>query len=1323
MNKSIALSKTAIDISPVEASHEETLGVLWTDAAVKFADRVALRADGTELTYRELNQRSRALAVALLHAGLEPGEICGLYLERSIDCMISILAVTLAGAVWLPLDPAYPAARLRLMAEDADIKHLISNRDSTPLQLNITPQIHEIHKLNSADLINSHLTESDLKNPTQATDLAYVIYTSGSTGRPKGIQIEHCSLVAFLKSMQALLNPNSLAHIFSVTSPNFDISLLELFLPLISGGTVTLATRAEARDGRLLAARLQSERPSLVQATPATWRMLLAAGWQGHDDLTLLTGGETIASDMALELMARADDVWNLYGPTEATVWATAAHLTQQDARAGAIPIGYPLAHVETCILGEDGQILTKGEIGELCLLGLSLSRGYIGQPELTKRKFFNLPIGRAYRTGDRVSLRPDGQLAFHGRIDNQIKLNSYRIEPVEIENVLSDHSEVRDSLVTLKEVGDGQPRLVAYIVPETFDPGHHRQQRLAEHWRAIWTREYDAMHGHLDDPTFNTAGLRSSYDGQPLAEPALRDMVAQSCERVRAFEPKRILDLGCGSGLMLFPLAPNCESYVAVDFSAGAIADLERETALQGLTNVQFLKQAANVSANIEADCFDVVILNTVIQYFPDIDYLEAVLDNALRALRPGGVIFIGDVRELGALEAFHASVIQARAASNNDIKNFHEELHRMADKETELVFDLGWFEVFAATRSSITAIEAAYKEGPFRNEVIDYRFDVILRKGGTAEQLVPDLIHDGEADRSSLAELWRQLKKNPAECVLIKNLLNTRRQEASTFLQSLQADCKNDKNISSIGLDRSSALNPDDVVRDGLALGYRVVLLPDPAGSPKHFAALLVRDKPGVTLWSHRPRVEIARQTPALLSNELQQSLAAPSLDHADLIGQLQNLAGQHFPGPMCPTHYVILRELPLTSARKIDRQALPPPLCGRPSLRKDFVPARDALELHLTGLISENLGVNPVGVHDGFFDLGGDSLATVELLLAIHEKLGVEIEMGHFLEDPTAAGLAAIINKQRGFRPATALITLKAGNAETPLFIIHGAGGLAFTIFGLGQALTGEHPVIALQDPSWDPGIEPARCVEEMATALIEQIKTVQPNGPYRLCGHSFGGLLAYEMAIQLRAQGKNIAFLGMLDTPIPPAAEISGGFGSRLRVFWRELRVLGQILSQAGPMMADGCYVLFAGEAHFHNNQSSARSLPDMIRGLWANGLFRYFHRRAGLASALERDSRLLMLRQPSIRRSISLTGIHETARRRYLPGDYDGTIHLFRSEDASAETQGFPDDTLGWNRFVPEIVMHRSPGTHFTMTRGNNVKHLARALSRALDERF
>ena len=961
------------------------------------------------------------------------------------------------------------------------------------------------------------------------------------------------------------------------------------------------------------------------------------------------------------------------------------------------------MAHIETCILDEDGAPVAEGGTGELCLLGPSLSRGYLGQPDLTAKKFVTLPAGRAYRTGDRVSLRPDGQLAFHGRVDHQIKLNSFRIEPAEVETVLRAHVGVRDAVVAPKAVGDSGHRLVAYVVPETFDPGQRRRRRLADHWRAIWTREYDAIRDDLDDPTFNTAGLRSSYDGQPIAAPALRENVEQTCARIRALEPKRILDLGCGSGLMLFPLAPECAHYAGVDFSSEAIADLERETKRLGLTNVSLLEQGVDASAHIEAGSYDVVLLNTVIQYFPDTEYLAAVLDNALRALRPGGVVFVGDVRELGALDAFHASVVRAKADGDDDPRSLRRELRRVADRETELVFDPGWFETFAAARPSVTAVEVAYKEGRFRNELVDYRYDVILRKGGAAARPEPDLIYDGDADGPSLDGLWRGLAESPAECVLIRNLLNLRRRDAFAFLESLQAQIGPLSEGAGPDLTRGLACDPHDLVGEGQARGYRTVLLPDPAGSSAHFAALLVRDGPGVSIWSHRPPDDATRQPPAQLSNELQQSLAAPSLDHAALIDGLQNRAGTHLPGPMCPAHYVILRELPLTPSHKVDRRALPTPLNERPGLREDFVPPRDALELRLAGLIGDVLGVSPVGARDGFFDLGGDSLSTVELLLAIEKHLGVDIEMSHFLQAPTAEGLATVINEQRGFRPATALVTLKPGSMGTPLFFIHGAGGLAFTVFELGQALTGDRPIFAVQDPACDPGIEPARRVEAMAAALIEQVMTVQPNGPYRLCGHSFGGLLAYEMAIQLRARGQTVDFLGMLDTPSPPAAMKGRGARARFRLWWRELRFLGQILTQAGPMAVDGCYVLFGGEAHYHNRSDRAHSIPDVLRGLWANVLFRYFHRRAGLASAIERDSRLLMLRQPSIRRSIRLTGIHDAARRRYRPGRYDGTVTLFRAEDASAETQGFPDDTLGWNRLAKRVVLHRSPGSHFTMT--------------------
>lgn len=904
----MAISSAPLQVHLHDYGKDQTLGDFWTNAAAEFSDRTALRAGGAEYTYDELDRRARALSAKLGAAGLQAGDVCGIYLGRSAECVIAILAVTLAGGAWLPLDPAYPKARLRAMADEVGIKLLLMGEGAERFALNCRPQVVEV----SADEPSAQETAGG--EPTwqaRGDDLAYIIYTSGSTGRPKGIQIHHKALLIYLASMAEVLPQSALRRVLSVSSPSFDISLLDLFLTFGAGGTVVLTSQIEARDGRRLKTRLEDERPSLLQATPATWRLLLAAGWQGHDGLTLLTGAEAISPRMAGELKARCDQLWNLYGPTETTLWATAGEITAEDIAQGTIPVGRPLAHFETLILDEARKPVAPGEIGELWLLGPTLSRGYVGQPGLTAERFVRLAQGRAYKTGDRVALRCDGQFSFHGRIDNQIKLNSVRIEPAEVEAVLVRLTSVREAIVAAVGEGEDTRRLAAYIVPSS-------------------------------------------------------------------------------------------------------------------------------------------------------------------------------DAGELG------------------------------------------------------------------------------------------------------------------------------------------------------------------------------------------------------------------------------------------DLVPALQELAKTHLPAGMCPAQYVMVTDLPLTPSGKIDRNALPAPEAVRPLLATAFVAPRDALELQLATLMADALGVRPVGVEDSFFDLGGDSLATVEFLLALETALDVKLELSRFLEEPTVAALAETINRSRDFRPSTALVSLRAEGRGAPLFLIHGAGGLAFTVFELGQAVGGDFPVFAVQDPACDLSTAPERTVPDMAAALISQIRTAQPHGPYRLCGHSFGGLLAYEMAVQLERAGDEVSFLAMLDTPTPPRAGGRRGFWLGLKRSWRELRFFGQILTQAGPMALDGLYVLFGAEARYHQAERGAQGPIAALKRIWANAMFRTFHGASGLASAVDRNSRLLMMRQPGIRRSIHLTGVHDKARRAYEPGAYGGTVHLFRAKTASAETQGYDDDSLGWAALAQAPHVHWVPGSHFSMTRGENLAVLAKMLTRALE---
>ena len=1294
------------------APTQRTLASLWHESAARFAERLAIADGQVSLSYGALDARVRELTARLADGGVEPGDLCGLYLERSIDAVVAMLAVAARGAAWLPLDPSYPLGRLRLMAQDAQIRHLVSDRDATGLRLG--EQVGVYHpQPPEPDAIG--LPGACLA--AQGSDIAYVIYTSGSTGRPKGVQIEHRSLIAFISSMQALLGVGPKCRFLSVSSPSFDIALLDIFLPLSCGGSVMLTAPQESRDGRLLKARVERERPSHFQATPATWRMLLAAGWQGDANLTLLTGAEAIAPAMARDLMQRSRAVWNLYGPTETTVWTTAACLTETDLAAGRIPIGRPLPHAEVEITDASGQPIPSGEIGEVCILGAGLGRGYIGDRALTAEKFVALPSGRAYRTGDRGRLEPDGQLSFHGRIDHQIKLNSFRIEPAEVETVLRSHPAVRDAVVAAKTIGDGEPKLVAYVVPSEFDANWSRRTRLAAHWRAIWTQAYEERRVRSNDPTFNTAGLISSFSGVPIPEAELREWRDEAVARIASLNPERILDLGCGSGLMLFPLAPLCRRYVGVDFSPVAIADLRREARARNLGHVELLEQSVDEADGIEDAGFDLVVLNTVIQYFPDVAFVERVLDNALRALRPGGAVFIGDVRDFTALEALHAAIAEYKAEPGDDPEAGCARLQRIAEREAELTFDHRWFDAYAEARPEITAVQVRHKDGAADNELTAFRYDVLLRKDGPVVDVVPTLIHDGAEPDTELSQLWAALRDGAPGSALVLNLVNARRAEAFAALERIRGDQGDADGVPNLAFGERA--DPHEIVCAARLLGYRAQLLPDPGGSPAHFAALLVREAPDVGPWSHRLAETAPRERPAVLSNELQQIVATPAATDSVLTEELQRLATEQLPAPFCPSLYLFLKELPLTPSRKIDRQALPDPAATRPDLRTPFVAPRDTLEIQLSKLFADALSVGPVGATDSFFDLGGDSLATVELLLLVEEKLGTRIELARFLERPTVEALARRVHEAKDYRPASASICLKAEGAKEPLFFIHGAGGLAFTVFEVGQALRGDRPVFVLQDPACDPAIEPARRIEDMAAALVDAVREVQPDGPYHLCGHSFGGLLAYEMAIQLRRAGQPVSFLGLLDTPTPPGAACDAGLVSRARLWWRELRFLCQILTQAGPMAADGCYVLFGAEARYRERRNSRDTLDGWLKGLWADALFRYFHRRAGLASAVSRDSRLLMLRQPGIRRAIRLTGIHDAARRRYRPSPYDGPVTLFRAEQASAETSGFSNDTLGWDRLAADVETVWSPGSHFTMTRGENAKCLAAAVDAAL----
>ncbi|HSG41069.1 MAG TPA: amino acid adenylation domain-containing protein, partial [Thermoanaerobaculia bacterium] len=444
-------------------------------------DAVAVVAGGVEVTYQDLAGRTHQLAHYLRRVGVGPETRVGVCLERIADLPVALLAVLEAGGCYVPLDPSYPRERLAYMLEDSAAPVVITQES---LRTALPPHQSWVVSLDgdapAIELESEHAFEVGL----DPGHLAYVLYTSGSTGKPKGVQVPHGALVNFLLSMRERPGLGSADALLAVTPVSFDIAGLELYLPLLAGARVVLATREEAQDGVRLQGLIARSGATAIQATPATWRLLVESGWRGDRRLKVLCGGEALPDALAAQLLERAGEVWNLYGPTETTIWST----VQQILPSRRPTLGRPIANTQVYVLEPSGQPAPAGVPGELLIGGEGLARGYFGRPDLTAERFVPDPFrgggARLYRTGDLARFRADGELEFLGRIDFQVKVRGYRIELGEIETVLGRHPSVAQAVVVARKGSEGDPRLVAYAVPAQ-EAAPASVQELRDHVRA----------------------------------------------------------------------------------------------------------------------------------------------------------------------------------------------------------------------------------------------------------------------------------------------------------------------------------------------------------------------------------------------------------------------------------------------------------------------------------------------------------------------------------------------------------------------------------------------------------------------------------------------------------------------------------------------------------------------------------------------------------------------------------------------------------------------------------------------------------------------
>ena len=562
-------------------------------------ERIALRDGGNTLTYAALEARANRIAQALRERGAQPGALVGIALDRGADMVAALLGALKTGAGYVPLDPAFPAERLAFMLEDAGLAVLVTEQR---LLSRLPAGEHAVLLLDeSAALDGWPSTPLPAETAPDPDAIAYVIYTSGSTGKPKGVEIPHRAAVNFLASMAERPGLRADDRLLAVTTLSFDIAVLELFGPLSVGGEVVLARREDMMDGDALKGLLATSRATVMQATPATWQVLLQAGWCGSPDFRALCGGEALAPELAAQLLARCTEVWNLYGPTETTVWSTCWRV--EHPRDG-IAIGTPIANTTVWILDEHRQLCPVGVPGEIWIGGIGVALGYRHRPELTAERFVadpftDRPGARMYRTGDRGRWRADGTLEHLGRLDFQVKLRGFRIELGEIESIAREEPAVGECVATIHELDAQDRRLVLYVVSSEAEdsllprlrarlvaqlPGYMQPQHLVSLLALPRTPNGKIDRKALPAPELHTGAAPSEDEATWLADadPHQRYLAALWCELIGAGQvlpSDNFFDVG-GHSLLAMELAARVRRETGVrinllDIATGTLASL----------------------------------------------------------------------------------------------------------------------------------------------------------------------------------------------------------------------------------------------------------------------------------------------------------------------------------------------------------------------------------------------------------------------------------------------------------------------------------------------------------------------------------------------------------------------------------------------------------------------------------------------------------------------------------------------------------------------------------------------------------------------------
>ncbi len=984
---------------------DKTIVDLFEQQVEKNPDNTAVVFEDIELTYRELNERANIVGHYLRdNYQIKPDDLVGVLLERSERMIIALLGILKSGAAYVPLDPEYPKDRINYMLEDSSPKIVLSERKDL--------SVNDIEFLSINDVLQSGKSVENPMSITSSNHLAYVIYTSGSTGKPKGTLLENSGLINMSLNQIKEFGILESDIVLQFASTSFDASMSEIFMALFSGSSLAIPEDSIKKNISKFQDFILGK-----QVTVAT----LPPNFLGNLDneiiknlRVLITAGEKpnpiVVNDYSKHLK-----YINAFGPTEASVCISFYCVKSDSHILSEIPIGKPISNTQVYILDRNTKPTPLGVPGELCISGVGLARGYLNRPELTAEKFVDNPFvpgQRMYKTGDLVKWLPDGDIEFFGRIDNQVKIRGFRIELGEIEYTLNQIDVVDSAFVVAKDDPHGEKYLVAYYL---VNNDKIKMEEIEKNSVACWQEVFQDSYSYDSletDPEFDINSWINSYTGTPIEPSQMKEWVNSTVNRIQLTEPKNMYEIGCGSGLLLYRLAPDSISYCGTDYSDKIISKVEKV-----VNSIEIIKNKTRVFcktaddfAEIPNKSLDTIVINSVAQYFPNMDYLSDVIDKSINALEKGGVLFLGDIRNYNLFELFHTSITLFQEDECIEVDKLKQKIGKSMEQETELLVSPEYFHYMKMHNSRISHVDIRYKKGEAHNELTKFRYDVLLHieKSITKENITEISFDKNDFDVSKIPSI---LNNDAPDILYVTGVINSRIEK--DYYEMLHLDDMNNSELFN-----TSIKHIEDKIIDSIEFekvnpsGYIVELLWTGNGREQLYDVVYIKEK---LVKGKYHGIIPNRDLEITIDDSVSNYANNPLITTSDgvVLYKIKETLKKLLPDYMIPSYFLHLDEIPLTLNGKIDRKSLPE-INGSYTSSVEFVAPRNATEQTLVKIWHEILGFDKIGVLDNFFELGGHSLKATRVVSQIMKELEVDITLRDIFEFQTVEALSDLIEK---------------------------------------------------------------------------------------------------------------------------------------------------------------------------------------------------------------------------------------------------------------------------------------------------------------------